>query len=112
MYESGPAKDGPVAAGKDMHVSINNRASQEGGVLMHRVGSLSKINKSPSKSLNVVRVRHPDGIVTFRDRRHPLQQYEANLIIKNHIQRMDKIASSGSQLSQRYKRKGEAPDLN
>ena len=66
----------------DMHIAITKQSHE--GALLGRVGSLSKLNKSPSKSLNVIRVRQPDGVTTFRDKRQPLQQYEANLIIKNH----------------------------
>lgn len=40
---------------RDMHLAISKQSGD--GSLLNRVGSLNRLTKSPSKSLNVVRVR-------------------------------------------------------
>ena len=76
------AQDDEPSPSNSKQLAIS-RQSRDGS-LLNRVGSLNRLGKTPSKSLNVVRVRQNDGVVTFRDKRQPLQQYEANLIIQNH----------------------------
>ena len=65
------AQDDEPSPSNSKQLAIS-RQSRDGS-LLNRVGSLNRLGKTPSKSLNVVRVRQNDGVVTFRDKRQPLQ---------------------------------------